>query len=255
MCRASGRRTVDKHLLWTSGWWTAASPPSKWCVGRDKTGDGRGWSISVSDDILIHSSTLNSPGTFIGEKSAHGAVSRSFQEICSAEILQEPVLELSGKIKRRPLKVPIDSRSTGSFISNHVVVSLYLKVVENGNRQKLILPDKSIIWAGGWVDFLLTCGEYVRRISARLFPSLHKELILGMPWLVMEDPDISWRNRTVAIQQKESFIQLPLLRPAGNIPQVDEINMCSAKQMSRWFWRRKMERVFLGFIRAVSGEA
>ena len=58
---------------------------------------------------------------------------------------------------------------------------------------------------------------------------------MGMPWLVMEDPDISWRNRTVAVQQKGSFIQLPLLRLAGNIPQVDEINMCSAKQMSRWF--------------------
>ena len=61
-----------------------------------------------------------------------------------------------------------------------MVASLHLKVVEDGIRQKLILPDKSIIWAGGWVDFLLTCGEYVRRISARVFPSLYKELILGI---------------------------------------------------------------------------
>ena len=76
-----------------------------------------------------------------------------------------------------------------------------------------------------------------------------------MPWLVMEDPDISWRNRTVAVQQKESFIQLPVLRPAGNIPQVDEVNMCSTKQMSRWFGRRKVERAFVGFIRALLGEA
>ena len=76
-----------------------------------------------------------------------------------------------------------------------------------------------------------------------------------MPWLVMEDPDISWRNRTVAVQQKGSFVQLPVLRPAHNIPQVDEINMCSAKQMSRWFWRRKVEREFVGFIRAVPEEA
>ena len=100
----------------------------------------------------------------------------------------------------------IDSGSTGNFISDQVVVSLHLKVVEDGIRQKLVLPDKSIIWAGGWVYFLLTCGEYVRRISARIFPSLHKELILGMPWLVMEDPDINWRNRKVADQQKGSII-------------------------------------------------
>ena len=134
-------------------------------------------------------------GNLIGEQLAE-----SFQEICSAEILQGPVLELSGKIKRRLLKVLIDSGSTGNFIFDQVVASLHLKVVEDGIRQKLILPDKSIIWAGGWVDFLLTCGEYVRHISARIFPSLHKELILDMPWWVMEDLDISWRNRTVAVQ-------------------------------------------------------
>ena len=142
----------------------------------------------------------------------------------------------------------IDSGSTNNFISHQVVASLHLKVVEDGTRQKLILPDKSVIWAGGWVDFLLTCREYIRRISARVFPSLHKELNLGMPWLVMEDLDISWRNRTVAVQKKGSFIQLPVRRPAGNIPQVDEINMCSAKQMSHWFQRRKVERAFVGFI-------
>ena len=172
----------------------------------------------------------------LGEQSAE-----SFQEICIAEILQGPVLELSGNIKRRPLKDLIDSGSIGNFIPDQVVASLHLKVAEDGIRHKLILPDKSIILAGDWVDFLLTCGEYVRRISARVLPSLHKELILGMPWLVIKDPDISWRNRTVAVQQKGSFIQLPVLRPAGNIPQVNGINMCTAKQMSHWFWRRKVE--------------
>ena len=68
----------------------------------------------------------------LGEQSAE-----SFQEICSAEILQGPVLELSGKIKRRPLKVLIDSGSTGNFISDQVVASLHLKVVEDGIRQKI----------------------------------------------------------------------------------------------------------------------
>ena len=161
------------------------------------------------------------PVSSLGENLLEEQLAESFQEICSAEILQGSVLELSGKIKRRPLKVLIDFGSTSNFISDQVVASLHLKVVEDGIRQKLILLDKSIIWPGGWVDFLLTCGEYVRRISARVFPSFHKELILGMPWLVMEDPDISRRNRTVAVQQKGSFVQLPVLRPAHNIPQVD----------------------------------
>ena len=50
-------------------------------------------------------------------------------------------------------------------------------------------------------------------------------------------------------------MHLPVLRPAHNIPQVDEINMCSAKQMSCWFRKRKVERAFVGFIRAMPGEA
>ena len=135
-----------------------------------------------------------------------------------------------------------------------MVAALDLKVVKDGIRLKLTVPYKSIISAGVWVDFLLNCGQYVHRILARVFPSLHKELTLGMPWLVMDDPDISWRNRTVAFQQKGSFAQLPIVRPAGNIPQVDEINMCGAEQMFPWFQMRKVERAFVGFIRDVPGE-
>ena len=187
------------------------------------------------------------PVPSLGGKSASGSSQQKvFRKFALLKFCRDRFWNCLRKIKRRPLKVLIDSRSTGNFISDQVVASLHLKVVEDGIRQKFILPDKSIIWAGGWVDFLLTCVEYVRRISARVFPSLHKELILGMPWLVMEDPDISWRNRTVAVQQKGSFVQLPVLRPVGNIPQVDEINMCSAKQMSRWFWSAKWSGYLLG---------
>ena len=56
----------------------------------------------------------------LGEQSAE-----SFQEIYSAEILEGPVLELSRKSKRRPLKVLIDFGSTNNFISDQVVASLH----------------------------------------------------------------------------------------------------------------------------------
>ena len=135
-----------------------------------------------------------------------------------------------------------------------MVTSLHLKVVKYCIRQKLIPPDKSIIWAGVLIDFSTDLWPICTPNFSSVIPIPSQGINSGYALAGQGGPGISWRNRIVAVQQKGSFIQLPILRPAGNIPQVDEINMCSAKQMSRWFWRRKMERVFVGFIQAAPGK-
>ena len=85
-------------------------------------------------------------------------------------------------------------------------------------------------------------------------PISSQGIILGMPWLVMEDPDISWRNRTVVVQQKGSFVHLPVLRPAHNIPQVNEINMCSVKQILAGFGGANCSTYSLGSSKLSRGK-
>ena len=42
----------------------------------------------------------------------------------------------------------------------------------------------------GYVQFMMNCGDYKGRIVARLFPNLHKECILGIPWVEYKNPII-----------------------------------------------------------------
>ena len=45
------------------------------------------------------------------------------------------------------------------------------------------MADGSKLRMEGRVQFTLRCGNYKERILARVFPDLHKEIILGIPWL------------------------------------------------------------------------
>ena len=112
--------------------------------------------------------------------------------ISSAVQTRGSVLELASKIKGIPVRVLLDSGATGNFISDNVVTELALHIDHEEAGEQLTLADGSQVQASGHVTFPLRCGYYKGKITARVFPNLHKELILGIPWLTTENPDIDW---------------------------------------------------------------
>ena len=67
--------------------------------------------------------------------------------------------------------------------------------------ERLTLADGSEVHAQGYVQFILHCGNCKTQILARVFPYLHEELILGIPWLVQENPTIDWATGHVTIEK------------------------------------------------------
>ena len=106
----------------------------------------------------------------------------------------------------------------------------------------------------GYVQFTMNCGGYKGKITARVFPNLSKECILGMPWLVQENPIIDWKWRQVTIQRSGSVITLPIVRNHYVKSIIETVNLCSAKQVERWFRRQKVDQAYLGFTRLVKDE-
>ena len=58
--------------------------------------------------------------------------------------------------------------------------------------ERLTLAGGREVHAQGCVYFVLHCGNYKTRILSRVFPNLHEELILGILWLLKENPTINW---------------------------------------------------------------
>ena len=57
---------------------------------------------------------------------------------------------------------------------------------------------------------MLRFGGYKERILAQVFPDLHKEIILGIPWLSQTNPIIDWvqASRENFSQRKQRYFTL-----------------------------------------------
>ena len=85
-----------------------------------------------------------------------------------------------------------------------------------------------------------------------MFPNVHKELILGIPWLAAENPDIDWTTGKVTVQKNKTIVNLLLVPEETQGPM--DVNQCTAKQMQRWVRKGSIQDLFLGFIRRMDDE-
>ena len=98
-----------------------------------------------------------------------------------------------------------------------------------------MLEDGREVHAQGYVQFVLHCGNYKTEILARIFKNVHEELILGIPWLVQENPTIDWATGRVTIERNGSKYTLPCYHQCLNNPEdqerltAKEINFISAR--------------------------
>ena len=58
----------------------------------------------------------------------------------------------------------------------------------------------------GYVQFVLHCGNYKTKVLAQVFPNLHEELILWIPWLVQENLTIDWATGRVTIERNGIWV-------------------------------------------------
>ena len=65
--------------------------------------------------------------------------------------------------------------------------------METENKpEELKMANGIVVTIEGRVQFVLKCGGYKGEISARVFPNMNKQMILGIPWLSKENPHIDW---------------------------------------------------------------
>ena len=75
-----------------------------------------------------------------------------------------------------------------------------------------------------------------------------------MPWLIQENPAIDWARGQVQIQRQGNVLQLPVHRYEAKTADIEMVNVCTAKQMVKWFHRNAGTTAYLGVIRLVKSE-
>ena len=89
-------------------------------------------------------------------------------------------------------------------------------------------------------------------------------MILGIPWLIKEKPDIDWVKPKVKLRRRGQLQVLPLWRDrdSNNEADVDSqeekharVNMCSAKAFKRYLRKQKQPQAYVAFLRKVDESA
>jgi hypothetical protein len=166
------------------------------------------FSVSVAGDgsrMAVGQPSWRSFSPYRGRTPEHSAgetptdASRAEVRVSSAFRIHGNVIELAGRVQKSPTRVLLDSGSTGNFVSSQFVAAVGLRVQPDPEWEEISLADGSKLKTEGRVQFVLRCGGYTGRILARVFPNLHKEMILGIPWLRQTNPRIDWTNQRVPV--------------------------------------------------------
>ena len=84
----------------------------------------------------------------------------------------------------------MDLGSTGNYIDAQEYAVRKLKIQNEEAAEELRPVDGSTVKTEGRVRVHVKCGEYRGTIYARVFPKMHKQMILGILWLSIENPHI-----------------------------------------------------------------
>ena len=140
--------------------------------------------------------------------------------------------QLAARIGRRPMRVLVDSGSTGNYIDARECTARRIKVEAEDQSEELKMADGIVVKTQSRVQFVLKCGGYRGPISTRVFPNMNKPMILGIPWLSKENPHIDWTQDKVVGNKDHQWISLPLAKPLQSNP-VHLANEISAKQANQ----------------------
>ena len=130
----------------------------------------------------------------------------------SSKTLRRKTLELATRIGWRPLHVLVDLGSTGNYIDARECAMRRMKIEAVDKPEEVKMADGTVVKTEGRVQLKLKCGGYRGDSSARVFPNMNKQMILGIPWLSKENSHIDWTQATVVMKKGQDGISLPLAK-------------------------------------------
>ena len=97
-------------------------------------------------------------------------VVKSMWSMDSSSKTPRRTLELAGRIGKRPVRMLIDSSTTGNYVSAQECVVRKIKIEIEKNGKELTMADGSKVITIGRVRLNVRCGGYHGIVEARDFP-------------------------------------------------------------------------------------
>jgi hypothetical protein len=108
-------------------------------------------------------------------------------------------IKVSGIFDDHPVTIMIDSGSSGNFISKKFV-SMHKMKCGRQSEKKIRLANGELEKVGEFVLGRLHINNHNEPIQLSVIRLAGYDVILGMPWLKLHNPEVDWRNGIVRVR-------------------------------------------------------
>ena len=140
--------------------------------------------------------------------------------------------ELMCKVNGQDVIAYVDSGSTANYIAGPVAERLGLKAQQPTST--LCLADGTERQTTGrCYNLKVRCGKVTFNIDLDVFTALEHEIILGLPWLVAENPRIDFKSGRITVVRNMTELHIPIRTNPPVLPNVHKIPavLCTPKEI------------------------
>ena len=165
-------------------------------------------------------------------------------------------IRLDGRIGGRHAKILIDSGSSGNVVSAKFVRAKQLRTAECSLKNQAVeLPDGRLLSVEKVLPSVkVQLGNIVAKQTFHVVAiDMDSDVILGMPWLEQENPEIDWSSKTVKLRRGNDVINLSVVDQWTSPPPKESspVFLLNALQFKRAV-KKKSNTVLMGYLRTAS---
>ena len=137
------------------------------------------------------------------------------EEICcclSSDTIAQPgvkTLQFQGMFQQQPVLILLDSGSSTSFISQHLLSQLSVNPVQCHSLAVKVANGEMVLCSAQLPAAVWSIQQYQFTHDFKVLPITHYDIILGMDWLQLFSPmKVDWLHRWLVIPYKGTTVRL-----------------------------------------------
>src|SRR6202171_2511749 len=131
------------------------------------------------------------------------------ESISSHAMDSSELIRIRGYVNRYPAIIMVDGGSTGNFIDRRYVLEHQLHTLKLGEAKSVRLADGRTHLCRSYVTCNVRMGNLKQLITLNIIPLDGYDVILGIPWLRLNNPEFNWKAGTVSVGIEGKMVELP----------------------------------------------
>ena len=179
-------------------------------------------------------------------------------------VANESPIKLSGTLNGKSATILIDSGSSGNFVSKQFVSKhkLESRRLDSSSQHNVRLANGIVETTNQCIIGQLMIDDHHEQVELTVITLKGYDIVLGMPWLEIHNPEVNWSTGTIRINDKHTFNAInndhSLTKSSWNVNDRKSADVMCITELSALQFKRVAKKsgteLFLAIVRPVNGD-